>query len=258
MDIDHFMAKDLGLLIDKSKQHVLVAADGAFVRTGIYENTPQGLAEGKFIDIKATDKPDVYREGLIRFDLPPLQAEQVKYARLLASYSNMSAERTFDVYWTDANWCGTSITYREAPAGELIASGINLAGVGMPLDLSGVIRKALARGDKTFSIRIVPVYQEGEGQTRICFTAESKPTIMILDEKPENGYFTKLVSSKEENDNIWNWAKKLVDEWSARHQALPAANESAKRLQPDPSQYTKTNYASSSAANYAYWGISCG
>lgn len=251
MWIDNFIVKDMGKMIDQSTYSKLVAIDGAFVRAGAFSGKPQGLADGKYVDIKATEMKDVYREGLIKFDISHLKTGDVKYAKLLAQYVNMSAERTFDVYWVDSDWDSKSVTYRTIPSGELIADNVNLGGVGAPLELSKYIEKAIAKGDKTFSLKIVPVYQEGDGQTRIYFTTDSKPTIMIFDEAPENGYFTKLVSDKEENDKIWEWAQKMYDEWYARYQALPAVNANAELLKPDPSQYTKTNYASSNAENYA-------
>ncbi|MBQ8408538.1 MAG: DNRLRE domain-containing protein [Clostridia bacterium] len=251
MWIDNFVVKDLGAMVDQSTQNKLVAIEAAFVRAGSYAKKPQGLADGKYVDIKATEMQDVYREGLIKFDISHLQAGQVKYAKFMAQYVNMSAERTFDIYWVDSDWDSETVTYKKVPSGKLIADNINLGGVGAPLELSAYIEEAIAKGDKTFSIKIVPVYQEGEGQTRIYFTAESKPCIMIFDESPENGYFTKLVSNEEENDKIWKWAQKMYDEWYAKYQALPAVNENAEMLQPDPAQYIRTSYASSYSENYA-------
>lgn len=228
-----------------------VAIDAAFVRAGQFARKPQGLADGKYIDIKATNMHDVYREGYIKFDISGLKAGQVKYAKFMARYVNMSAERLFDIYWFNSEWEGDTIIYREAPKGELISDDINLGGVGTPLELSEYIDKAIANGDKEFSLRIVPVHQDGEGQTRIYFTADVRPSIMIFYEKPVNGYFARLSEDEEENASIWAWAQKMFDEWYARYQSLPAVNENAELLTPDPSQYTKTNFASTSSANYS-------
>jgi len=251
MWIDNFKVMDISARKDISTQNKLVAIDAGFVRSGAYAKKAQGLADGKYIDIKATKMPDVYREGLIKFDISHLKAGQVKYAKLQAQYVNMSAERTFDIYWVDSDWEGDTITYKNVPDGILVADDVNLGGVGAPLELSAVIEKAIERGDKTFSIKIVPVHQDGDGQTRIYYTSESKPTIMIFDEAPENGYFTKLSKDEKTNEEIWAWAQRMYDEWFARYQALPAVNESAELIVPDSTQYTKTSYASSNAENYA-------
>lgn len=243
-------------IIDGDEQAVkmadskIMAIDAAFIRSGAYADKAQGLADGKYIDIKATDRPNVYREGLIKFDISKLTSGSVKYTKFIAQYVNMSADRTFDIYWVDSDWNGKTVTYNTAPSGTLIADNINLGGVGAPFDMSEYIEKAIVKGEKTFSIKIVPVFQTSDGQTRIYYTSSNKPYIMGFAEKPENGYFTQLVKDEVANKQIWEWAQRMYDEWYVRYQALPAVNENAELLNPDPTQYTKTNYASSNADNY--------
>ena len=241
---------------DKKESYVprdeLIAIDAAYIRSGGYTSKAQGLADGKYVDIKATDKVRVYRECLIKFDISRLDPESVKYTKFTAQYTNMTSERTFDIYWVSSNWNGQTVTFSSAPACRtLIADDINLGGVGAPFDMAEYIVKAIETGDKTFSIRIVPVYQKGDGQTRIHFTGSSRPTVIIFDEKPENGYFKKLVDDEAANAQIWEWAQLMYDEWNARYKALPAVNENAKMIEPDETQYIKTNYASGNSDNFA-------
>ena len=251
MWIDNFVIMDMSGMAEQSAKNKLVAIDAAFVRGGSYAKKPQGLADGVYVDIKATTMMDVYREGLLKFDISGLTPGSVKYAVFTAQYVNMSAERTFDIYWVDSDWVRESVTYKKAPQGKRIADGVHLGGFGEPLELSKYIEEALERGDKTFSIKIVPVFQTGDGQTRIYFTAESKPAVTVYDEAPENGYFHTLLKDEAANEKVWKWAQTLFDEWYARYESLPAVNENAEMIRPDPAQYTKTNYASGNAGNYA-------
>lgn len=228
----------------------IMAIDAAFIRSGAYADKAQGLADGKYIDIKATDRPNVYREGLIKFDISKLTSGSVKCTKFIAQYVNMSADRTFDIYWVDSDWDGKTVTFNNAPSGKLIADNINLGGVGAPFDMSKYIEEAIVNGEKTFSIKIVPVFQTSDGQTRIYYTGSNKPYIMGFAEKPENGYFTQLVKDEAANKEIWEWAQRMYDEWYERYQGLPGLNENAQMIDPDPTQYTKTNYASGNADNY--------
>ncbi len=251
MWIDNFVIKDIGAVSGKSTEDKVVAIEAAYVRGGKYANEPQKLAEGKYIDIKhhASSK-DVYREGLVKFDISSLKPGSVNYTRFMGNYVNMGADRTFDVYWIDSNWSSETVTYNNVPSGKLIAKGTTFGGTGAPLEISKYIEEALANGDKEFSIKLVPTFQTGDGQTRIYFDGENVPTIHIYDEKPTKNYFEKLVSDPEANASIWIWAQKMYDQWYERYQALPAVNGNAQRIIQNPSQYTKTNFASGNAGNY--------
>ena len=250
MWIDNFVVTDTSATTNKSTEKFALAIDGAYVRNGSYADTPQKLAGDTYIDIKHADGAGYYREGLLKFDISALVPGTVKYTTFNGTYVNMGGDRTFDIYWISSDWDGETVTYNNMPLGELIISNVTFGGKGAPLELSSFIEKALAKGDKTFSIRIVPTSQTGDGQTRIDMTGDKKPFIMILDEKPTKNYFEKLSEDEETNAKIWAWAQQMYDEWYARYMALPAVNDNAVMLEPDQTQYTKTNYASGNSGNY--------
>ena len=242
MQINYSEIKHEGA-ISQSTERLVAATEAAYVQSGTYADTPRGLAEGIYVDIKYSPDPELHREGLLKYDISPLIPGSVKYTLLIGSYVNMDAERRFDVYQVDADWDASTVTYNTRPQGTLIAKDITFGGKGQPLELSAQIEAALARGEKTLSIRIVPKWQTGAGQTRIQFSNVEKPLIMILDEKPEKNYFEKLVADEEDNAAIWSWAKKMFDEWYARYRSLSPLNEKAEMIVPDPAQYTKSTYA---------------
>ena len=252
MWLDNFVVKDLEAVAGKSTEDKAVAIEAAYVRGGKYANEPQKLAGGKYIDIKHhSSSMDVYRVGLIKFDISALKPGSVNYTRLTGNYVNMNADRTFDIYWIDSDWSSETVTFNNVPKGTLIAKGVTIGGVGAPLEVSKYIEEALANGDKVFSIKIVPTFQTGDGQTRIYYDGENIPTIQIFDEKPTKNYFEKLVSDPEANTSIWIWAQKMYDQWYDRYQSLPAVNSNAQIIAPDYTQYIKTNFASGNAGNYA-------
>ena len=157
--------------ISQSTEKLVAAVEAAYVRSGIYADTPQELADGIYVDIKYTPDLDTYREGLIKYDISTLVPGSVKYTILIACYINMDADRRFDIYWVDPDWDSKTVTYNTRPQGRLIAEDVTFGGKGQPLEVSAFIEEALAIGDKIFSIRIVPKCQIGAGQTRIQFQA---------------------------------------------------------------------------------------
>ena len=221
------------------------------MRGGAYANMPQKLADGMYADIKCSPEPDMYREGFLKFDISSLTPGSVNYTIFNGDYINMDADRTFDIYMVDPDWNSDTVTYNNRPVGKLIAEDVSFNGKNPLLEVSAFIEESLVKGDKDFSIRIVPKFQSGAGQTRIQFLGDNKPFIIILEERPEKNYFEKLVDDKKENAAIWSWAQKLFDEWYARYTALMPINENAKMLVPDETQYTKSNYASQQSTTYA-------
>ena len=250
MWIDNFVIRDKSNAAAQKQDGFIYAEDAAFVRGGSYAGTPQKLAEGMYVDIKYATG-NVYREGLLKFNISSLEPGDVQYTMFYGSYINMGADRTFDIYWVDSDWTGETVTLNNRPIGKLIVKNYKFSGGGAQLDLSTYIEEALVQGDEYFSIRIVPTSQIGDGQTRILFTESEKPRFLIVDEKPDKNYFQKLIDDEEKNEALWTYAQKMYDEWYARYQALPAVNEDAIRLPYNAAQYTKTNYSSGNANNYA-------
>ena len=230
---------------------IILSTEAAYVRGGAYANAPQKLADGIYADIKYTPDADMYREGLLKFDISSFAQGSIKYTIFNGDYVNMDADRIFDIYHIAPDWDMETVTFNNCPKGELIANDVSFNGKNPLIDLSAPIEAALANGDKIFSIRIVPKFQSGAGQTRIQFLGEDRPFIIVLDEKPAKNYFEKLLDDKAQNESIWIWAEKMFEEWHARYLALPKVNESAKTIVRDESQYTKENYASQQSTTFA-------
>ena len=251
---DNFVVKDVNALLNQSSDRLATAIDGAYVRGGTYANEVlplagnQGLTGAQYIDIKYSKDLGYYREGFIKFDISKLVPGEVKYAHLVLSFGSVDTNSLFDIYTVDSDWDSTTITYNNAPKGSRVLSNIDMATM---IDLAAPIEAALANGETEFSIRIVPTYQNTDGQSRINYFGDSKPYITVYDTKPEKNFFESLTGDDEKDAAIWAWAQQMYDEWYARYQALPAPNEDATVITTDQSQYTKTNYASAQSTNYS-------
>ena len=235
-------------MITQSSDKLAKAVDGAYTRGGAYADQVLPLAEDKYIDIKDAPDSDRLREGFVKFDISNLVLGNGKFAHLVFNFGSVRTESLFDIYEIDSDWSSKTITYNNAPRGNRILKEITS---GTLIDVSEYVEAAQARGENQFSIRIVTVRQSGDGQTRINFVDDMLPYIVVYDTKPDKNYFEELTGDKKKDSDIWAWAQRMYDEWYARYQALPAVNESAKFITPDPSQYIKINYASQHSTGYA-------
>ena len=76
---------------------IILSTEAAYVRGGAYANAPQKLADGMYADIKYTPDTDMYREGLLKFDISSFAQGSVKYTIFNGDYVNMDADRIFDM-----------------------------------------------------------------------------------------------------------------------------------------------------------------
>ena len=235
-------------MITQSTDRLAKAIEGAYTRGGEYADQVLPLANGKYIDIKDAPDSDRMREGFVKFDISGLVLDNGNFAHLVFNFGSVRSESLFDIYEIDSDWSSKTITYNNAPRGRRILEGITS---GTMIDVSEFAKAAQVRGEKEFSIRIVAVYQSGDGQTRINFVGDMLPYIAVYDTKPDKNYFEELTGDKNKDADIWAWAQKMYDEWHARYQSLPKVNEEAKFIAHDPSQYIKTNYASQHSTGYA-------
>ena len=245
MWIDNFVVKNL---VENSKNHIK-AVDGAYIRNGKYADDPQGLAEGAYIDLKYSADAGYLRDGLIMFDISNFKKGDVGTASLYLSFANLAGGSLFDIYVVSSDWDSATVTYNNAPTGEKIYENIALGN--NALEVGTYVAEAVADGEKFFSLRITPTAQKAQAQTRINYTDASRPEMYIGKGNLENNYCYDLSGVASQDKQIWDYAQQIFDEWYARYKAISAVNEDAKKLSTDQSQYTKTNYASTMASNYA-------
>lgn len=244
MWIDNFVVKDL----ESNSKSYLKAVDGAYVRGGQYATQVMGLADGVYIDLKYSEDVGYIRDGLIKFDIAHLKDGDVGTATITLPVASLAGGAKFDVYVVDSDWDSKTVTYKTAPTGEKIYENIALNSGS--LEVGMYLAEAVEDGKEFFSIRITPTAQTSQGQSRIDYTSASRPALYIGKGKLENNYYYDLSDDAAKNKEIWAYAQQIFDEWYARYKAMPAVNANANKLSTDASQYTKTNYASTNAANF--------
>ena len=252
MWLDNFAIIDTAASESSGTESLAPAVEGAYTRGGKYGNEPQGLAEDSYIELKYSPSDKTYdRHGFLKFDISKLQRDKVRYAVLYCNFLQLNAESLYDIYWVDSDWDTETLTYNNMPEGEKIFENVKFSQAGLELDFSEIIRVALADGDQYFSIKISPVNQPTGAQIRLCFSTDLKPVITVYDKRPEKGYFTDLTGDAVKNEEIWDYAQQMYDEWYAVYKSLPELNEDAVLLGRDESQYNKTNYMSGQSTSYA-------
>ena len=248
MWIDNFVIKDLA---SNSKSY-LKAVDGAYVRGGTYANQVMGLAEGDYIELMFGKNENNARDGLFKFKISHLKKGDVGAATITFPLRDLPGGAKFDIYIVDSNWDSETVTYKNAPTGdasigEKIYENVTLKDT---FEIGMYLAEAVKFGDEFFSVRIVPVTNTNR-QSKLYYTASSRPIIYIGKGKVENNYCYELSDDAAKNKEIWTYAQQVFDDWYARYKAMPGVNEDAKMLPRDDSQYTKTNYASSVASDFA-------
>ena len=245
MWIDNLVIKDL----ESNSKSYLKAVDGAYVRGGQYADQVMGLADGVYIDLKYSEDIGYLRDGLIKFSIAHLKDGDVGSATVTLPIASLSGGAKFDVYVVNSDWDSETVTFKNAPTGEKIYENIALNNGS--LEVGMYLAEAIEDGEEFFSIRITPTAQTSQGQSRIDFTAASRPAMYLGKGKIENNYYYDLSADAAKNREIWAYAQQIFDEWYARYKAMPAVNANAKKLSTDESQYTKTNYAAANAADFA-------
>ena len=252
MWIDNFVITDTLAVKNASTERVAKAVDGAYTRGGIYADEPQGIADELYIDIKHSQNDKSYdRHGFLKFDISKFERDDVRYAAFYGCFAQVNAASLFDIYLISSDWDSKTLTYNSMPSGERIFSNVSFSNTSTVLDFTDYVKNALDKGEEYLSVKIVPVNQPSNGQTRLYYTNDVKPTITLYKSKPVNGYFTELTGNTAKDKEIWDYAQRIYDEWYERYRNLPAVNENAVLLGKDESQYTKTNYMSGNSTNYA-------
>ncbi|MBQ7293228.1 MAG: hypothetical protein IJW79_05755, partial [Clostridia bacterium] len=235
----------------------VVSTDRAYVRGGTWKdkNWHQILEERGLDDmiiIKNGFDPngEYCRVALFRYDLSGLKAEDIGYATMFASFSDIQPDIAveFDFYLVDNNWDEKTVTMNTLPKKlleEPVIEGCVFNGAEKS-DVSNGLKMLVAGGNTNVTLMMVQTTNTNN-ESRIGFakaTDLSFPyfTVFKNAEAGNQAYVTQLVDDEAENQAIWDHAKKVYDEWYARYEKLkstPLAD--AELIVSDQSQYSKTS-----------------
>ena len=247
---------------------VVANVEKAYVRGGSWANKnwhkineermAQGLITSELIVVKnpgggnGMQNSDTVRVALFKYDLSGITLDDIGYAYFNLSFPNMdtSKEVTFDIYWVDENWDEKTVTWNTKPAildqtpllDDVLPNGIE------KINATIELKNLVASGKKTVSLMVVQNVGT-EAESRISLTKSTELTfphfVVYKDASIKNDAYVKmLVDDEAENKAIWDWAKKMYDEWYVRYTELknkPLVD--AELIVSDESQYNKTSYS---------------
>ena len=233
----------------ENKQELCVSpAAYAYVRGGKWENNNwRAINAALGIDTNNAEPLELKnasgefdRKIFMTFDLSEFQSIDFKRVFFFPSFIKVDESMPihFALYEVDADaWNTDTLTYNTMPEIGRAISENNLAGGITKVELTDVIREALAAGKTCLSFAII-VTTEGEE-----FFNRINPKIARLAastaEKDEN-FVKALCEDEGENKAIWDWAAKLFDEWNERYEKLLATGlAKVKRIESDPAHFSK-------------------
>ena len=192
---------------------------------------------------------DASRRAFFRFDLTGLNVLEVGYAELFITFSSIQKDPLvhFDVYLVDDNWNENSVTWNTQPKklnNTPLLSDV-VFGTLTKVDATEFVQDMLFDEKPCFTIMLVQT-TETEGVSKIYASASAGATLpqfRITKEKPSTdmGYTKQIVSDEKENQAIWDYAKKMYDEWYARYLVVkekPLGNPAL--IESDKNQFDKT------------------
>lgn len=191
----------------------------------------------------------VSRLGLLRFNLGEFKAEDVGYAEFFVKFSDVEDGKTvhFDIYLVDDDWNEETVTWNTMPKklGTTPVISDAIFGALQRVEATNLIKGMLAEGKTTFTLLLVQT-DKTETETKIEFAKVSEtnmPHFKVYREDPtgDASYVKQLVADEQKNQEIWDRASQMFDEWYERYTVLKNTPlVKADKIESDPSQYTET------------------
>lgn len=245
----------------------VVATDKAYVRGGEWadkdwiqinkERREQGLISADYIVVKGGGEngflnSSYTRIALFKYDISELTLDDIGYATFTLKFTDMdkSKDVPFDIYWVNEKWDGSSVTWNTKPYlvdDAPLIEGVLVTAVNKT-DATEAIRTLVASGKKTVALMVVQRVTTG-GESRISLTRSNElsfPFFTVFKDPAvkEDSYVKQLVEESDQNQEIWDYAKQMFDEWYARYSVLKKTPlVDADLIVSDESQYNKISYS---------------
>ncbi len=191
----------------------------------------------------------VSRLGLFRFNLGGFAAEDVGYAEFFVKFSRIGDGTPvhFDIYLVEDNWDEATVTWNTMPKKLSATPVISDAVFGslQKVNATNLIQNCLRENKTSFTLLLVQT-DKTQSETRMEFAKvgnTNMPHFKVYREDPAGGasYVKQLVADEQKNQEIWDRARQMFNEWYPRYTALKNRGDlDAERIIPDASEYTKT------------------
>jgi len=249
-------------LATASKEVRVAPAEKAYVRSGsnwANKNWRQIIAErgldtnNEEVLVLKNGGGEYTRYVMFTFDLDEIA--EVDYQHVFFSPSFIQVDDStvvkYDIYLLDpASWDTDTVTWNTMPKkGELIYKDAVAGGLSK-IDLTDAVEDLIIAGKDQISFIMIMTSKSGESENRI----NPKTTSLIATDSDEVlAYATQLVEDDKKNQEIWDWAQKLYDEWYVRYKELLAEEDhKVEKIVSDADEYSKNVLSTGSSSPGTY------
>ena len=198
------------------------------------------------------------REVLFTFDLTAINEFAYKKVYFRPSFTKTDSKtlQFYNIYKLDpTKWDTETVTWANQPeTGKLLVENAAVGAIG-GVDITAAVTECLKNGETKLSFIIIVQTDGAQNENHI----DPKTTTLVATTVGEEGNFvTNLTGDSKKNEEIWEWAQTLFNEWFARYRELRKVSKyPAELIKSDADEYTKTVYsAASGIRSTGNWDLS--
>ena len=232
----------------------VVAVADAFVRGGSYgdQSMHETKVQGGLLNLSAADG-SYTRKILVKFDLTQLDLSGKKAVYLRVDFidggTNNDGEQIYvSAYKIDSNWNSKTVTYNSMPAygdSDFVGTCMSLKSGATNIDVTDAVFDAKDAGKTEISFVLEQAGAVSRSQasavsvdcTNSTYDKRERPTLLALD--AVKNYAENLLADSAKNQEVWNYAETLYNEWYARYQEiLRKGDYDAEMIESNPDDYS--------------------
>ena len=192
--------------------------DYAYVRDGAHAHKNWIKINEEFgrngLIIKTSPEPSLNRRILLKFDLSGITVDDSNQVTLNLPLSRSSGNIVvhFDIYETDNEWKGETVTWNDVSPKELVLENVTSVGLSKII-ATDYFNSLLSKGVKELSLMIVRKETiDNETSVAIYDDLEKMPCFWISP-KTDEAYRKVLCDDEKQNALIWEKAEKEYQNW---------------------------------------------
>ncbi len=199
--------------------------------------------------IKSSSDENLCRRLLFKFDISEINYEDIGVATLEPKLSgSYHVDLHYDIYKTDTDWSGDTVTWNTAPNSTLFAKDELNCGL-IKINITDALKAAVKAGENELSLLIVrKEYTEGETRIRVYNDSSKMPFIKVCKDANAETHVKELVSDSAQNALYWTKAEQEYENWCVKYnELLKKPDPEIKEINSPKEQFSKiTNYKSQS------------
>ena len=219
--------------------------DYAYIRDGIHAKKNWIKINEEFgrmgLIVKTSPESSLNRRILLKFDLSNIDVDDSKQITFKFPLSRGSGNIIvhFDIYETDNEWCGTSVTWNDVSPKTLVAENVTSIGLSKII-LTDYFNSLLKKGTKEISLMIIRKETiDNETKVDVCDDLDLMPCF-VIEPKSDSSYCKILCDDQVQNALIWKKAEEEYQNWIKVMEILKAKKEpEINSIKTPPEQFSK-------------------